>query len=391
MNPLVDGLKKLTNERFMSATKVSNPTFTSAYLARLERQAIKNGFGSVDAYLKSLVKKDASKHKPREAAFKRAKLNRLNSIYKTRKGEILNGDSLDWLHNPRNKSTVDLLMTSPPFGLLSKRSYGNESADEYCAWFRQFAEGFHNVLKDDGSLVIDIAGSWVKGHPVRSLYHFDVLQMLCKEYGFFLCQEHYWWNPGRLPSPASWVTVERIRVKDAVNCIWWLSKSPRPKASNLEILNPYSDRMESVLKKGLKSGTRPSGHQVSQHFTKDNGGSIPPNLLAIANTESNGAYFDFCKKYEVPIHPARFPQSLPEYFIKFLTNKGDLVVDPFGGSSITGYVAEKLGRKWRSIEMRHEYAFGGIGRFTDKKPYKSLVTKYEIHTPCGSEAKKTKV
>jgi len=367
----------------MPVNRVNNPEFTSAYLAKVEKQAIKNGFGSVDAYLKSLVKKDGEKHRPKENAFKRAKLNRLKNIYKTSKGQILHGDSLDWLHSPKNANSVDLLMTSPPFGLITKKAYGNENSEDYCAWFRQFAEGFSKALKDDGSLVIDISGSWIKGHPVRSLYHFDLLQMLCKEYGFYLCQEHYWWNPGTMPSPAAWVTIERSRVKDAVNCIWWLSKSPRPKASNLEILNPYSTKMEAVLKNGIKSGTRPSGHQVTQNFNKDNGGAIPSNLLAIANTESNGVYFDFCKRYEIPIHPARFPQSLPEYFIKFLTKKGDLVVDPFGGSSITGYVAEKLGRKWRSIEMKHEYAFGGIGRFMDKKPYKSLVTKYAIHSPCS--------
>lgn len=373
----------------MSTVKVTNPTFTSAYLAKVERQAIKNGFGSVDIYLKSLVKKDAAKNKPKQVAFKKSKLSRLKNIHKTSKGQILCGDSLDWLHHPKNVNSVDLIITSPPFGLISKKSYGNESQADYCDWFRQFAEGFVKVLKDDGSLVIDISGSWVKGHPVRSLYHFDVLQMLCKEYGFYLCQEHYWWNPGTMPSPASWVNIERTRVKDAVNCIWWLSKSPRPKASNLNVLNPYSKQMESVLKNGIKVGNRPSGHKVTEHFNINNGGSIPPNLLAIANTDSVGSYFDFCKRYNLPVHPARFPQSLPEYFIKFLTNKGDLVVDPFGGSSVTGYVADKLGRKWKTIEMNYEYAFGGIGRFEDKRPYKTLVSKYILHTPCSIINKKS--
>ena len=362
--------------------------FTKYFSEKVEKQALRFGYSSLEEYLKFLVSSHASANKPKGSAFKRTKLNTLKNIHKTPRGQILCGDSLDWLHHPKNKNSVDLLMTSPPFGLVSKKSYGNESQEDYCAWFRQFAEGFAKVLKDDGSLVIDISGSWVKGHPVRSLYHFDVLQMLCKEYGFYLCQEHYWWNPGTMPSPASWVTVERIRVKDAVNCIWWLSKTPRPKASNLNVLNPYSKQMESVLRKGIQIGDRPSGHQVTEHFNKDNGGSIPPNLLAIANTDSVGSYFEFCKRYDLPIHPARFPQALPEYFIKFLTNKGDLVVDPFGGSSVTGYVAEKLGRKWRTIEMKYEYAVGGIGRFQDKKPYKSFASKYTIHSPCSVITKK---
>jgi DNA modification methylase len=363
--------------------------FTPSYLKKLQIQSLKHGYSNPEDYIKRLVKEHISRTTPKKPSFTRKKLNRLKQVYKTTKGQILCGDSLDWLHHPRNKNTVDLLMTSPPFGLVSKKSYGNESQEDYCAWFRQFAEGFTKVLKDDGSLVIDISGSWVKGHPVRSLYHFDVLQMLCKEYGFFLCQEHYWWNPGTMPAPASWVTVERIRVKDAVNCIWWLSKTPRPKASNLNVLNPYSKQMESVLRNGIQTGSRPSGHQITEHFNKNNGGSIPPNLLAIANTDSNGSYFEFCKRYDLPVHPARFPQALPEYFIKFLTNKGDLVVDPFGGSSITGYVAEKLGRKWKTIEMNFEYAMGGVGRFYDKKPYKPFVSKYTIHSPCSVINKKS--
>ena len=372
----------------MKSNKI-NLEFTKYFSEKLKKQALKFGYSSPEEYIKHIVSAHASANKPKGHSFKRSKLDRLQNIHKTSKGQILCGDSLNWLHHPKNKNSVDLLITSPPFGLVSKKSYGNESQEDYCAWFRQFAEGFIKVLKDDGSLVIDISGSWVKGHPVRSLYHFDVLQMLCKEYGFYLCQEHYWWNPGTMPSPAICVNIVRIRVKDAVNCIWWLSKSPRPKASNLNVLNPYSKQMESVLKKGIKVGNRPSGHQVTEHFNINNGGAIPPNLLAIANTDSVGSYFEFCKHHDLPVHPARFPQSLPEYFIKFLTNKGDLVVDPFGGSSVTGYVAEKLGRKWRTIEMNYEYAFGGIGRFNDKRPYKTLVTKYSLNTPCSVIKKKS--
>jgi site-specific DNA-methyltransferase (cytosine-N4-specific) len=90
-------------------------------------------------------------------------------------------------------------MTSPPFGLVRKKTYGNEDAEEYCNWFRPFAEGFKRVLKDNGSLVIDIGGAWKPGMPTRSLYHFELLIMLCREYGFHLCQEHFWWNPSKLP------------------------------------------------------------------------------------------------------------------------------------------------------------------------------------------------
>lgn len=180
---------------------------------------------------------------------------------------------------------------------------GNEDADQYLEWFESFAEGFVRVLKPDGSLVIDIAGVWKKGQPTRSLYHYELLIMLARKYGFHLAQEFYWWNPAKLPNPAEWVNVRRIRVKDAVNCIWWLSLTPYPKASNKRVLQPYSGRMKELLEKGYKPRLRPSGHDISDKFSRDNGGSIPPNLLALANTESDGSYQRYCINQNLPIHP----------------------------------------------------------------------------------------
>jgi site-specific DNA-methyltransferase (cytosine-N4-specific) len=166
-------------------------------------------------------------------------------------------------------------MTSPPFGLVRKKDYGNEEADLYLEWFRRFANGFKKVLKPNGSVIIDIGGSWKKGQPTRSLYHFELLIMLCKEYGFHLAQEFYWWNPAKLPTPAEWVNIRRVRVKDAVNCIWWLSLTPYPKASNRRVLQPYSDSMKDLFLNGYTPKLRPSGHDISNKFSRDNGGAIP--------------------------------------------------------------------------------------------------------------------
>jgi len=282
---------------------------------------------------------------------------------------------------------VDLIVTSPPFGLVRKKDYGNVDADEYLAWFKPFAETFKRALKPNGSLVIDIGGSWVKGRPTRSLYHFKLLIMLCEDIGFHLAQEFYWWNPSKLPTPAEWVTVRRIRVKDAVNCIWWLSPTPYPKASNKRVLQPYSDSMLDLLKNGYKAKRRPSGHDISSKFGVDNKAAIPPNLLAIANTESNSQYLRYCAAHGIKPHPARFPEELPEYFIRMLTNVDDLVIDPFAGSCVTGQVAEKLKRRWLCIDAEEEYLKGALGRFIDfprtSSPSKSGVagTYYKIPKP----------
>ena len=284
------------------------------------------------------------------------------TFHETPLGQIIQGDSIDVLATYPGAS-VDLIMTSPPFGLVRKKDYGNVEANEYVEWFKPFAAAFERVLKSNGSLVIDIGGSWNKGYPTRNLYHFKLLIMLCEEFGFHLAQDFYWWNPSKLPTPAEWVTVRRIRVKDAINTVWWLSKTPWPKASNRRVLQPYSPSMQELLAKGYKAKKRPSGHDISKKFSIDNGAAIPPNLIAIPNTESNSFYLRYCEERGFKPHPARYPAELPEYFIRMLTEPGDFVIDPFAGSCVTGEVCERIKRRWTCIELVHDYCEAALGRF----------------------------
>lgn len=369
-------------------SKVTNLRLTEQERNDFEAQASELGFKNLSEYIRFLHENFAGQPEVEDPTVgnyrKEFPASMLRSFHKTKHGEILWGDSRALLFNKAKPDSVDLIMTSPPFGLVRKKSYGNEDADVYCDWFRPFAEGFKRVLKDSGSLVIDIGGAWVPGQPTRSLYHFKLLLMLVEEYGFHLCQEHYWWNPSKLPTPAEWVNVRRVRVKDAVNCVWWLSKTPYPKANNKRVLQPYSKSMKHLLKNGYTAKLRPSGHDISDKFSKDNGGSVPPNLLAIANTESNGRYQEHCRNENIAIHPARFPAALPEYFLRFLTDPGDTVIDPFGGSCVTGAVAEALERKWTCCELSEEYLLGGKARFVpDVQPLgKQRDVIYEIAPPC---------
>lgn len=284
--------------------------------------------------------------------------------FETKYGKIVHGDSLCVLREIEDES-VDLIVTSPPFALIRKKKYDNVSADEYNKWFLPFAFEMHRVLKRNGSLVVDIGGGWNPGLPTKSLYNFRLLIMMCDEVGFHLAHDFYWWSPSKLPTPAEWVTVRRIRVKEAVNTIWWLSKTPWPKASNKRVLQPYSQGMKDLFKNGVKATKNPSGHQVSKNL-RDNGASIPPNLIALAHTENNSSYLRYCRKNGLTIHPARFPSTLPEYFIRMLTDTGDLVIDPFSGSCTTGEVAELLGRRWICIEREEDYLKGAVGRFLEK-------------------------
>ena len=341
--------------------KVAVVRLTAREKREMEAQAKKLNLNSLSAYIRHL---HSSHQLSIENEAPPTKITGKPKLFKRfGKGRIYHGDSLGLLHNSLEPSSVDLVMTSPPFGLLTKKAYGNEDAHKYVEWFRPFARGIKRVLKPEGSLVIDIGGAWKRGIPSRSLYHFELLIDLCEEFGFHLCQEHYWWSPSKLPTPAEWVNIRRIRVKDAVNCIWWLSPTPFPKASNRRVLSPYSKGMEDLLKNGYNAKMRPSGHDISEKFQKNNGGSVPPNLIAIPNTESNGRYSEYCRTNDIKPHPARFPFGLPEYFIRFLTNEDDLVVDPFAGSCVTGEVAEIYNRRWVCCDNSEQYLEGALGRF----------------------------
>jgi DNA modification methylase len=282
--------------------------------------------------------------------------------YRTSNGDAYLGDSLD-LMKTMEPASVDLVLTSPPFALKRKKEYGNEDEENYVAWFDNFAAQFHKILKDDGSLVIDLGGAYKPGFPVRSIYQFELLISLVKKHGFFLAQEFYHYNPARLPAPAEWVNVRRIRVKDSVNVVWWLSKSQHPRADNRKVLQEYSASMKNLLKNGYKAQLRPSGHDISDKFSKDNGGAIPSNLLELANTESNSAYMRLCKQNGIKPHPARFPAKFAEFFVKFLTDEGHVVFDPFAGSNTVGRVCDDMDRQWIACEMAKDYLDGSIFRF----------------------------
>lgn len=296
-----------------------------------------------------------------------ATIPRENTVYRTSLGRQVWGDSREILRL-LPEGCVDLIVTSPPFALLRKKSYGNEDQSEYVAWLSEFGRAAFPVLKDSGSLVLDLGGAYQKGKPVRSLHSFRVLLDFCDNMGYRLAEEFYWFNPAKLPSPIEWVNKRKIRAKDSVNTVWWLSKTDDPKADVRNVLTPYSERMQTLLKnpeKFYQPKKRPSGHDISRGFANGNAGAIPSNLLQIPNTDSNSHYMRACKKLERQRHPARFPEDLPRFFIKFLTEPGDLVVDIFSGSNTTGYVAEELGRKWLSIELDRAHAALSAVRFME--------------------------
>ena len=288
-------------------------------------------------------------------------------LYTTEYGAAYVGDSLELLAQ-LDSNSIDLVMTSPPFALQREKTYGNVEQEAYVNWLFVFCEQVYRVLKPHGSFVIDLGGAYQSKRPVRSLHNYRILIKLCDELDFRLAEEFFWYNPSKLPSPIEWVNKRKIRAKDSVNTIWWLSKTDNPKANVSNVLVPYSERMKKLLKnpeKYYQPKERPSGHDIGTAFATNNGGAIPSNLLQIPNTESSSRYIQLCKAVNVPSHPARFPQKLPLFFINFLTEPGDIVIDIFAGSNTTGAAAESVQRRWIAFEQNLSYLSASVFRFID--------------------------
>lgn len=300
--------------------------------------------------------------------------------YRTDRGTMIYGKIEDALVTPHlqdHKGKVNLIVTSPPFPLVRKKRYGNETGEAYLQWLEALATPLTELLTDDGSIVIEIGNAWEEGAPIMSTLPLEALLAFKRAAKLNLCQHVICHNPARLPSPAAWVNLKRARLKDSFTHVWWMSKAEFPKADNRRVLNPYSKDMKKLLERqSYNAGTRPSGHVISKTgFLTDHGGSIGPNvldltgdhypnsLLKYTGTGWDAGYRSYCKENDLPAHPARMQSSLSAFFIQFLTDENDLVLDPFGGSNTTGSVAESLNRRWIAVEADRDYVDGSMGRF----------------------------
>lgn len=358
-------------ENALAALKKKNPALESYF-------NIENGTSGLNKCLQQEIRLLSSFglngfDKPASDAIadKRKRQKKNVVAYRTSRGICFHGSSEKVLENIRSKKIkgkVDLIFTSPPFPLNNKKKYGNLQGQKYIDWLASFAPLFKRMLKRTGSIVIELGNAWEPGKPVMSALAMKALLAFLEKGGFHLCQQFVWNNPARLPSPAQWVTIERIRVKDSFTHIWWMSPSPRPKANNRRVLKEYSGAMKKLLKtRKYNAGLRPSEHAIGEKsFFANNGGAIPSNVITLSNTTASGDYLEHCRTKDLTPHPARMPSGLAEFFIKFLTSRGNLVLDPFAGSNTTGAAAEKLGRKWISIEAEKEYIRGSRGRFKQK-------------------------
>lgn len=292
----------------------------------------------------------------------------LKPYIETKLGKAFNSNIESFIESSefnKLKSKIQLIFTSPPYILNAPKKYGNRTGSDYQEWLSKIFSDLIPLLNDNGSLVVELGNSWNKGSPTMSLLPLQTLMQIATDSNLHVCQQFIWHNPGKLPGPASYVNIKRERVTDSFTHLWWYSKNEYPKASNLNVLKPYGEGMKKLLKtKKYNAGLRPSGHNIKpKSFLGKNEGSIPSSVLSISNTGSDKEYRDWCVSKNLEQHPARMPMGVADFFIAFLTEKNDIVLDPFGGSCTTGKSAENLNRRWICTEPNKIYLNGAKGRF----------------------------
>src|SRR5437016_4624054 len=182
--------------------------------------------------------------------------------YKTMRGAMYRGFAEDVLRSTQVKKyrgKVQLILTSPPFPLNRKKKYGNRQGDEYVEWLAAFAPLFREFLTENGSIVVEMGNAWEPGEPTMSTLALEALLSFLRTGDLKLCQQFICYNPARLPTPAQWVNVDRIRLKDSYTHVWWMASSVHPEADNRRVLKAYSTAMLRLLRsKKYNAGRRPS-------------------------------------------------------------------------------------------------------------------------------------
>ena len=235
---------------------------------------------------------------------------------------------------------VDLVLTSPPYALHFKKEYGNADQKQYVAWFLPFASQIKRILTPHGSFVLNVGGSWTPGAPVRSLYHFRLLAGVMRRVGFRVVPRVFWYNPAKMPAPAEWVNVRRIRVKDSVEYIFWLSPSKYPQGGQLPCAPSLQQGHGAPHQARNQADEAAVGPQHHAEVLPRSWRIDPGQHNSVREQREQQRVHQALQEAGKKIHPARFPAELPRFFIEFLTEPGDVGLDPFAGSNTTGAVAE---------------------------------------------------
>ncbi|MCL5877044.1 MAG: site-specific DNA-methyltransferase [Candidatus Bathyarchaeota archaeon] len=233
-----------------------------------------------------------------------------------------------------------LIVTSPPYADRRKKTYGGIHPDKFVEWFLPKSKEFFRVLKDDGTFILNIKERVSNGE--RHTFVLNLILEMRKQ-GWLWTEEFVWHKkncyPGKWPN----------RFRDAWEPIFQFNKKKEFNMFQEEVMTPVGDWSKRRLKNLSSTDFTRDESKTQSGFGKKivnwvgRNEVYPTNVLYMATECSYKA------------HSATFPIDLPTWFIKLFTQKGDAVLDPFGGSGTTALAAKNLDRHFIAIDINKTY------------------------------------
>lgn len=253
---------------------------------------------------------------------------------------VYEGDCADVIakHVPAN--SVNLIVTSPPYADQRNRNYGGVHPDRYVEWFLPKVDAFMHCLASDGSFVLNIKEKAVGGEKHRYVYD---LVLAMRDRGWRLVDEYCWHK--RNSYPGKWPN----RFRDSWERLYHFTLSPSFKMRQESVMVPMGNWKDTRLAnlsdtdriRDESKHENGFGKRVQAWVGRDM--AYPTNVLHMA-TECG---------YKG--HPAAFPKTLPDWFIRLFTDEEDTVLDPFAGSGTTLVAALERGRSAIGIDIAPDY------------------------------------
>jgi len=265
---------------------------------------------------------------------------------------------------------ITLCFTSPPYPLQRARAYGNVDSRAIVDFLCQTLAPVIDKLAVDGSLVLNVSNDIFESRsPARSTYVERLVLALEDEFGLHLMDRLIWHNSAKPPAPVQWASKERQQLCVAYEPILWVAKDPlQVKSDNRGVLEPHTRRQKRLMQQGGEKRTASYGDGAYRirpgSFGNLTDGRIPRNVIRQGHRcRWSDQYRKETAKLGLPLHAAGMPYALPEFMIRFCTEEGDVVADPFAGRCMTGRAAETLGRQWVCSELMLEYTLGASTLF----------------------------
>ncbi len=295
-------------------------------------------------------------------------------VFETANGEAIWADAVTAAGHLQD-SSLNLIFSSPPYPILSGRSYGAFTDAELIELIVRCARDWKRALKDDGSLILNFRDVWQKGSPTRSLYQERLLLALCDDLKYHFVDRFIWKNPSHTPE-SPWVTIKKVRTNLDAESLFALSRTPNPKWDVRRVLVDAKPSTVSTYLRRYARGvtgttTGPSGQNTNfeEQMAAVAAGQtlkvIPRNVLEFSNADTKKVWRQALEKAGLPRHDAPMPLGLAEFFVKLTTEVGDLIYDPFGGSCTTGLAAENTGRRWMASDRSLAHILGAALRFPE--------------------------